>query len=60
MEQLPQDSAMLLSYINTKLRDDYPQGLDSLCSDLGVDRDELVKKLGEAGFEYNEAQNRFW
>lgn len=60
MEQLPQDSAMLLSYINTKLRDDYPQGLDSLCADMDISRYALEQKLGEAGFEYNKEQNRFW
>ena len=30
---LPQDPNILLSYINTKLRDQYPS-LDALCDDL--------------------------
>ena len=30
---LPQDPVILLSYVNTKLRDEYPS-LDELCDDL--------------------------
>ncbi len=56
----PEDPVMLLSYVNTKLRDDYPQGLDSLCKDLAVDRKELERKLSGAGFEYSAEHNRFW
>lgn len=55
---LPSDAFMLLSVVNTKLRDFY-SSLDSLCDDLGESRDEIIKKLAEAGFEYNEKQNRF-
>lgn len=59
MDQLPSDPAILLSYVNTRLRDDYPS-LDELCSALGVDRDELCSRLAEAGFEYSPEHNRFW
>jgi len=55
---LPQDPFILLSFVNTKLRDQY-SSLDDLCGALDADRDELVRKLGEAGYLYNEAQNRF-
>ena len=37
---LPQDPVILLSYVNTKLRDDYPT-LDSRCDDLETDRAAL-------------------
>ena len=37
MEQLPKDPMMLLSVVNTKLRDFYPS-LDALCEDMEVDR----------------------
>lgn len=57
---LPQNPFMLLSYINTQLRDNYPTGIDSLCADMGIDRDELEKKLAQAGFEYSAEQNKFW
>ena len=44
MEGLPKDPILLLSVVNTKLRDFYP-GLNELCRDLGVDKHELEKKL---------------
>lgn len=55
---LPQDSAMLLSYINTKLRDEYAS-LDELCGDLECDRVEIERKLSAIGYTYQPAQNRF-
>ena len=58
MEQLPQDPYILLSFINTRLRDQYPD-LETLCREMDVDRDELEKKLGAAGFEYLPAANQF-
>ena len=58
-ENLPKNPLILLSYINLKLRDHY-SSLDALCDDLDIDKDELVKTLREAGFEYSEEQNRFW
>ena len=60
MDQLPRDSAMRRGYIDRRLRDSYPQGLDALCDDLNINRDELVKKLADAGFEYSAEHNRFW
>ncbi len=57
--ELPKDSVMLMSYVNTKLRDYYPT-LDALCEDMGVDREELEKQLGAVGFEYNPTTNKFW
>ena len=59
MDKLPQDPFMLMSFVNTKLRDDY-RSLDELCKSLDVDRYELEARLRAAGFEYNEAQNKFW
>lgn len=56
---LPTDPAILLSYINTQLRDFYPS-LDELCDDLGIDRKELEARLREAGYEYNSERNKFW
>lgn len=57
--ELPNDPMMLYSMINMKLRDFY-SSLDLLCEDMGVSKDEIIKRLGEAGFEYNEEQNKFW
>ncbi len=49
---------MLLSAVNMKLRDSY-DSLDALCDDLDVDRDTLIAKLKEAGFEYMPEINQF-
>ncbi len=57
--ELPKDPMMLYSFINMKLRDFYPS-LDALCSDLNVNKDEIVRNLKEAGFEYDAKQNKFW
>lgn len=56
---LPTDPAILLSYINTQLRDFY-SSLDALCDDLDIDRKELEARLREAGYEYNSERNKFW
>ena len=55
---LPQDPFILLSYVNQKLRDEYPD-LDALCEDREIDREELERRLAEAGFVYDEEQKRF-
>ena len=45
-EELPKDPMLLLSVINTKLRDYYPN-LDLLCEELQIDRETLKKRLAE-------------
>lgn len=55
---LPQDPIMLLSVINTKLRDEYPS-LEELCHALDISQEELEKKLEQAGFKYSKEQNQF-
>ncbi len=55
---LPKDPMILLSYVNTKLRDDYPS-LDALCEDMDLDREELERTLAEVGFVYREEQKCF-
>nr|WP_300169753.1 DUF4250 domain-containing protein [uncultured Flavonifractor sp.] len=55
---LPQNPMVLLSYVNTKLRDFYPS-LDALCDDLQVDQDEIIQKLSSIGFQYDPARNQF-
>lgn len=55
---LPNDRMMLLSVINTKLRDNY-KSLDELCEDLNEDKNDIISKLKEIDYEYNEELNRF-
>lgn len=55
---LPQDPIILLSYVNTKLRDEYPT-LDALCDDLEADRRAVEETLGAIGYTYYEVLNKF-
>lgn len=55
---LPTDPVMLLSYVNTKLRDDY-ESLDELCSSLGADKDDICRRLAEVNYIYDEDLNKF-
>lgn len=55
---IPKDPYMLLSVINTKLRDEFPS-LDELCDSLDIDKEEISRKLESAGFEYDSEQNQF-
>lgn len=57
--KLPEEPMMLYSFINTKLRDQYPS-LDALCEDMNVDKADIVRKLKAVGFEYSPERNRFW
>ena len=59
MTDYPKDPMMLLSWVNMKLRDFYPS-LENMCEDLEIDSEDITKKLGEAGFEYNRELNKFW
>lgn len=55
---LPTDPLMLLSVVNTCLRDHYPS-LSALCEDRGVDPESIVCALGKIGYTYDETLNRF-
>ena len=52
------DPFMLLSIVNTKLRDFY-SSLDVLCDDMGESREEIENTLKNIGYVYNSTQNRF-
>ena len=55
---LPKDPAMLLSVVNTKLRDEY-ESLAELCAALDADAKEIEKTLSALGYHYDSEQNRF-
>lgn len=59
MTRIPSDPFILLSYINTQLRN-RGESLDELCKTLGLARDEVEALLVSAGFEYSEEHNKFW
>ena len=43
MYTLPKDPVMLLSFVNLKLRDEYPS-LEDFCADYNIKKDELINK----------------
>ena len=55
---LPRDPVMLLSVVNTKLRD-YYSTLDVLCEDMQVDKQELIGKLEMIDDTYDAGSNQF-
>lgn len=55
---IPKDPIMLLSYMNTQLRDNY-SSLDDLCSSLDVDKQEIVEKLAKVNYVYDAMLNKF-
>ena len=58
MKILPDDPLLLMSVVNTKLRDHYAS-LDALCEDLNADRAALEAKLADIGYSYDQQQNQF-
>ncbi len=55
---LPNDPMLLLSVVNTKLRDYYPS-LDALCEDMEVSKKALEEKLGMIDYAYDAQRNQF-
>ena len=55
---LPKDPILLLSVVNTKLRDYYPS-LHALCDDMDVSREVLEEKLGMIDYRYDAEKNQF-
>ena len=55
---LPNNPFVLLSYINTKLRDNY-SSLDDLVDDLDLNKDEIINILKSINYEYDESLNKF-
>ena len=55
---LPRDPVMLLSVVNTKLRD-YYSTLDVLCEDMQVEKQELIGKLEMIDYTYDAGSNQF-
>lgn len=55
---IPQDPIMLLSFVNLKLRDYYPDP-DAMCEDLDISRVELEEKLKNVGYIYDGERNQY-
>ncbi|MDE5838018.1 MAG: DUF4250 domain-containing protein [Paramuribaculum sp.] len=57
--KLPADPAMLMSFVNMKLRDCY-DSLEDLCDDMNFDVDSFVNFMQSKGWEYNKDGKKFW
>lgn len=55
---IPKDPAMLLSFVNLKLRD-YYSDLEALCEDLDVAQEEIAEKLSGIDYHYDRETNQF-
>ncbi|NBH71890.1 DUF4250 domain-containing protein [Clostridiaceae bacterium] len=58
METIPKDPIMLLSYVNTQLRDFYPS-LEALCEGKEIDGEQLRQKLEAVDYRYDKEKNQF-
>lgn len=54
----PKDPVMLLSVINTYLRDHY-SSLEELCLNTDISSKELTERLAAIDYHYDETQNQF-
>nr|WP_317359120.1 DUF4250 domain-containing protein [uncultured Tyzzerella sp.] len=55
---IPKDPYMLLSFVNTKLRDDF-DSLGSFCDSYNLDKQEIEEKLQSVGYKYIPQENQF-
>ncbi|ABX40888.1 DUF4250 domain-containing protein [Lachnoclostridium phytofermentans] len=55
---LPTDPIMLLSYVNTKLRDEF-QSLEDFCQSLDVNVVTLIDTLDKIDYHYSKERNQF-
>lgn len=58
MGKLPNDPVMLLSYVNTQLRDFYPS-MDEFCVAFDVKKEEIDNKLNLIDYQYDEKNNQY-
>lgn len=55
---IPKDPVMLLSYVNTQLRD-YYDSLDDFLKDKELSREGLINKLASIDYQYDAELNQF-
>lgn len=55
---MPKDPVMLLSYVNTMLRDQY-DSLEDFCMGVGVPMQAIKEKLATIDYHYDEKTNQF-
>lgn len=55
---IPKDPVMLLSYVNTQLRDFY-SSFAAMCEDKELDKEEIISKLAGIDYIYDRSRNQF-
>jgi len=55
---MPNNPMMLLSFVNTQLRDNY-DSLDELCASYMTEKKDVVDKIGSIGYAYDPTLNKF-
>ena len=55
---LPKDPVMLLSVVNTKLRD-YYSSLEELCNKEDISEEEIISALKKIDYHYDAVANQF-
>lgn len=55
---IPKDPVILLSYVNTQLRD-YYDSLEALCTCRGLNKESLLDKMDSIDYHYDEETNQF-
>ena len=58
MSTVPKDPMILLSYMNTQLRDNY-SSLEEMCQVLDLNESQIRKTLSDIRFEYVSEKNCF-
>lgn len=58
MQQIPKDPFMLLSYVNTQLRDSY-SSLEDFCAAMDLNQSDLESALAAQGYVYQADRNQF-
>lgn len=55
---IPKDPMILLSFLNMKLRDEYP-GLEELCKAEDINQEAIEEELAKNDFHYDAVQKQF-
>ena len=55
---IPKDPVMLMSFCNTQLRDNY-ESLDEMAAAYMVEKQDIINKLSQINYVYDEEKNQF-
>lgn len=54
----PKEPTILLSFLNTQLRDNF-SSLPELCKEYGVDINDIIGRMKKIDYSYDETSNQF-